>query len=276
MVKVRIILMLVLVWGCSNRPQTSPSSAGMRLVWADEFSYTGAPDPEKWSFSLGNGCPDLCGWGNNEQQYYTDKIENAWVEDGFLNIEARKETIEGSEFSSAKIISKGKGDFLYGRFEMRAKLPAGKGTWAAIWMMPSESTYGNWPSSGEIDIMEFVGYIPDSIFQTVHTGAYNGMRGTQRGGSLHKPETESGFHTFTFDWTPEKMEFFTDEQLCFTFVKEGDNTDKWPFDQPFHWILNVAVGGNWGGKMGVDPSIWPQKMLVDYVRVYQPETPASH
>ncbi|MDX2247465.1 MAG: glycoside hydrolase family 16 protein [Bacteroidia bacterium] len=269
MVKVSVFLMLVLVWGCSSRPQTSSPYPGMKLVWSDEFSYKGAPDPEKWGYDHGNGCPNLCGWGNNERQYYTDRPENVRVEDGFLTIEARKENFEESEFTSTRLVSKNKGDFLYGKFEIRAKLPTGIGTWPAVWMLPTDSKYGGWPSGGEIDIMEHVGYIPDTIYHTVHTGAYNGMRGTQRGGKLPVPATESEFHIYTLNWTPEKMEFYTDGQRGFTFEKEGDNTEKWPFDQAFYFILNLAVGGHWGGKKGVDPSIWPQKMLVDYIRVYQ-------
>ncbi|MEZ4827264.1 MAG: glycoside hydrolase family 16 protein [Bacteroidia bacterium] len=269
MVKVRIMWMLVLVWGCHYHPQTAPSLSEEQLVWAEEFSYTGAPDPEKWSYDLGNGCPNLCGWGNNELQHYTDKPENVRVENGMLVIEAHKENVGESAFTSARIVSKHKADFLYGKFKIRAKAATGRGTWSAVWMLPTDSKHGGWPTGGEIDIMEYVGYNPDSIFQTIHTGAYNGMHGTQVGGKLHFPMADTAFHVYTVNWTPEKLDLLIDDQLGFSFQNEGGSVEKWPFDQPFHFILNLAAGGNWGGRMGIDPDIWPQKMLVDYIRVYK-------
>jgi len=241
-----------------------------QLVWSDEFDYEGLPDIDKWSYDVGDGCPVICGWGNNELQYYTDSnLDNARVADGILTIEAHKKQVHYKNYTSARLITKDKGDWRYGKLEVRAKNPSGKGTWPAIWMLPTDNKYGVWPRSGEIDIMEHVGYEPNKIYGTVHTLAYNHMRSTQKGGEVSIPDTESAFHNYGITWTQDKMEFFIDDDIYFTFVNEDKSSDEWPFDQKFHLLLNVAVGGNWGGKQGVDDSIWPQKMEVDYVRVFQ-------
>ena len=241
-----------------------------KLVWSDEFDRDGHPDTSKWSYDVGNGCPRICGWGNNEKEYYTDNdLDNARVENGHLIIEAKNEPIHGYDYSSARLVTKGKGDWTYGRVEVRSKNPSGTGTWPAIWMLPSENTYGHWPSSGEIDIMEHVGYVPDTIYGTVHTKAYNHNIGTQKGGMLAVGDSESDFHVYSIEWTSEKIDFLIDESIYFSFKNEGLTSKEWPFDQSFHLILNLAVGGNWGGLHGIDDSIWPQRMEVDYVRVYQ-------
>lgn len=236
-----------------------------KLVWAEEFNYTGLPDKSKWGYDTGGH-----GWGNNELQYYTDgRQENARVVDGKLIIEAVKEPFNGSGYTSARMVSKHKGDWKYGRIEVRAKLPHGKGIWPAIWMLPTEWKYGGWPKSGEIDIMEFVGYMPDSIFGSVHTGAYNHMIGTQRTRGLYFNDLVNAFHVYSIEWTDKKIEFFVDGKKYHEFKNNGKGPDAWPFDQSFHVILNVAVGGNWGASKGMDESIYPQHMEVDYVRVYQ-------
>ena len=240
-----------------------------QLVWADEFDYTGLPDSTKWSYDVGDGCPNVCGWGNNELEYYTEKRrENARVEEGQLIITAKKEEIENKEYSSARLVTRGKGDWTYGKIQIRAKLPTGLGTWPAIWMLSTDWSYGGWPESGEIDIMEHVGYEPDSIYGTVHTKAYNHSIGTQKGGRILISDCEDEFHIYTIEWTQNKIDFFVDENKYFTFEKES-GSDKWPFDKRFHLLLNIAVGGNWGGVKGVDESVFPQEMKVDYVRVYQ-------
>ncbi len=189
-------------WHKQSALPGSEGAAGWQLVWSDEFNYSGLPDAAKWGYDVGGS-----GWGNKELQYYTDRRkENARVENGHLIIEVRRDGFGNNEYTSARLTSKGKGDWTYGRFEVRAKLPSGRGTWPAIWMLPSGKSYGNagWPDNGEIDIMEHVGFDPE-----------------------------------------------------------------WPFDKPFHLILNLAVGGTWGGGKGVDQSIWPQRMEIDYVRVYR-------
>jgi beta-glucanase (GH16 family) len=240
------------------------------LVWSDEFDEDGLPNPERWSYKVGDGCPQLCGWGNNEKQYFTEnRTENARVENGHLIIEARKEDFKTSKYTSARLISKGKGDFKYGKIEARAKLPSGRGTWPAFWMMPSNSKYGHWPKSGEIDIMEHVGYDSILIHGTVHTDAYNHINGRHKSGWKRGNDWESKFHVYGIEWTAEQIDFFIDGEKYFTFDNENDSSAEWPFDQPFYIILNLAVGGNWGGQKGIDETIFPQKYIVDYVRVYQ-------
>lgn len=234
------------------------------LVWTDEFDYTGLPAASKWTFEEGGH-----GWGNNELQYYTmNRTQNARVENGVLIIEALKENYLGREYTSARLITTGKGDWLYGRFEIRAKLPGGRGTWPAIWMLPTDWAYGNWPASGEIDIMEHVGYDPTHVFGTAHTEVYNHKLGTQKGSSVTGPDWETAFHVYAIEWSATKIDFMVDDAVYYTFNNEG-TWEKWPFDKRFHFILNVAVGGSWGGAQGVDPSIFPKRMEIDYVRVYQ-------
>jgi len=234
------------------------------LVWSDEFDYTGLPDATKWSYDVGGN-----GWGNSELQYYTNaRTENARVENGYLTIEAHNETYSSNSYTSARLVTKQKGDWLYGRIEVRAKLPSGLGTWPAIWMLPTDWNYGGWPASGEIDIMEHVGYDPTTIYGTVHTQAYNHTLGTQVGSNTQVPDCESAFHIYAIEWDADKIDFYVDNTKYLTFNNEG-SWEEWPFDKRFHLILNIAVGGSWGGSQGVDPSAFPVSMLVDYVRVYQ-------
>lgn len=236
----------------------------MKLVWSDEFNYTGLPDSTRWSYHVGG-----TGFGNNELQYYTQRRpENARVENGKLIITARKEDWDHRHYTSAKLISKGKGDFLYGRFEIKAKLPKGRGTWPAIWMLNSHHPM-KWPDDGEIDIMEQVGYDPTKIHGSIHTKAYNHVIRTQKTAVIDVPDATEAFHVYSINWTPEKIDFFVDKKKYFTFVNEHKTNDEWPFHDPFYLILNIAVGGNWGGQKGVDNSIFPQSMEIDYVRVYQ-------
>ncbi len=251
--------------------QTAKSqSAFQKLVWADEFNYKGLPDSAKWSYDKGNGCPDICGWGNNELQFYTwNRPENARVENGSLIIETKKENYSGAAYTSARLVTKNKGDWKYGRIEIKAKLPAGKGLWPAIWMLPTNWVYGGWPNSGEIDIMENVGYLPDSVFSAIHTGAYNGMKGTQRVNGQLRKDLYNAFHVYAMEWTAEEIIFLIDGVKFHSFKNERSGTQAWPFDQEFHLLLNIAVGGNWGGKHGVDDKLFPQQLQVDYVRVYQ-------
>ncbi len=266
-----IILVLCLV-SCKSQLKNdteSSSQAGYSLVWADEFSEDGSIDSSKWSYELGDGCPKLCGWGNNELQYYTDKPENVSVEAGHLIIKAIHDPLSKKRpYTSAKLVTKNKGDWTYGRIEVRSKNPSGRGTWPAIWMLPTEKAYGGWPRSGEIDIMEHVGYEKDSIYGTVHTMAYNHTIGTQKSGQLYLSTSESDFHIYSIEWNKEKIDFQIDNETYFTFHNDHNSSNEWPFDQPFYLVLNLAVGGNWGGRKGVDDSIWPQQMEVDYVRVY--------
>jgi beta-glucanase (GH16 family) len=242
--------------------------AEKKLVWSDEFDKNGQPDPEKWGYDVGTGCPN-CGWGNNELQFYTDnRRENARIENGKLFVEARREKWDDRAYTSARLVSKNKGDWTFGRIEARLKCPVGRGTWPAFWMLPTDWKYGGWPKSGEIDIMEHVGYVRDTVYGSAHTETYNHMKFTGSTGGIFVKNPETEFHVYAVEWHADRMDFFVDETKYHTFKNAQKTADEWPFDQPFHVILNLAVGGNWGGKMGIDDSIWPKSMEVDYVRVY--------
>jgi len=249
------------------------------LVWSDEFDAN--LDTTLWNIDI---------WParvvNDEDQTYTDRTKNLRVEEGHLVIEAHKESLGNADYTSARIHSRGKGDILYGRVEVRAKLPRGKGTWPAIWMLPSDpfryatrcvagdTWQGNpdcdaWPNSGEIDIMEHVGYQMGHVHGTVHNEAYYWAKWEQRKGRVLVDDVDTAFHVYALEWTPERIDVFLDDTLYFTYVNEGNGWRSWPYDHPFHLILNVAVGGMWGrAGGGIDDSIFPQRMLVDYVRVY--------
>ncbi len=240
-------------------------------VWCDEFNTDGLPDSSRWLYQVGGS-----GWGNNELQYYTSEdLDNAYVSDGTLKITALKESFMGSDYTSARLISKYQGDWQYGRIQVRAKLPSGVGTWPAVWMMPTDNAYGGWPNSGEIDIMEHVGYDPNHVFGTVHTAARNGKIGNQIGFSKDLPTAESEFHVYELIWEPGYMQVLVDGESFGIFGYNPtinidiSNSDAWPFDKRFYLIMNLAVGGDWGGAQGVDDSIFPQTLEVDYVRVYQ-------
>lgn len=241
-----------------------------KLEWADEFDKEGKANEEFWTYDIGDGCP-LCGWGNNELQYYTDSLTNVKVEGGFLKITIRNDSIGGKPYSSARI--KSKKNLQYGKVEVRLKNPSKKGVWPAIWMLPTENEYGIWPNSGEIDIMEHVGYNPDSIFGTVHTKAFNHIQRTQKSGAKFLSTNESEFHNYSIIWNEKKIDFLIDNNLYFTFENEDKTFAEWPFDQAFHLIMNVAVGGNWGGLKGVDDNLSGETLEVDYVRVYRDTTP---
>ncbi len=237
------------------------------LTWADEFDVNGLPDSTKWSFDISGNAH---GWGNNELQFYTlQDGGNAKVEDGVLKITARKETIEEKHYTSARLITRDKASFLYGRMEIRAKLPAGRGLWPAIWMLGDNIKDKGWPASGEIDIMEHVGYEKDSIYGTVHSTTYNHIKGTEKTKAVFLNDPYNDFHVYSIEWTSEKIDFFVDDHLYNSVQNEHLSKDEWPFDEPFFFILNLAVGGNWGGKMGIDDAVFPATMEVDYVRVYQ-------
>ncbi len=245
-------------------PQDKGWSFETSPFWSDEFDYNGLPSSQKWGYDLGGS-----GWGNNELQYYTNDISNASVADGKLTITVRKEYVNGKDYTSARLVSKGKGDFLYGRIEAKAKLPTGKGTWPAIWMLPTDWEYGGWPKSGEIDIMVHVGYDQNRVHVTVHTEAYNHGIKTQKGTNRIVPNSSTEFHLYRVDWTPYAIRGFIDNEQMFEFVNEGKGSPGWPFDKKFHLLLNIAFGGNWGGAQGIDATVLPQKMEVDYVRVYK-------
>jgi beta-glucanase (GH16 family) len=258
-----VFVSLSLSMGCSG-PKKLPSSPGMKMVWSDEFNYKGLPDKTKWNYEVGGN-----GWGNNELQYYTaDRLENARVEDGHLVIEARKEPWQGKKYTSARLVTKGKGDWTYGRIEVRAKLPKGLGSWPAIWMLGSVTPL-KWPDDGEIDIMEHVGYDQGKIHGSIHTKDYNHIMNTQKTAIIDIPDCSEKYHVYALDWTADTIKISVDDRSYFAFGNVHKGKGTWPFDAPCYLLLNVAVGGNWGGQKGVDDNALPMKMEVDYVRVYQ-------
>ncbi|TNE71151.1 glycoside hydrolase family 16 protein [bacterium] len=246
---------------------TAPTKDGYKLVWSDEFDYNGLPDSEQWNFLTGDH-----GWGNNEKQnYVANDLDVTRVKDGMLTITTSllNQGTDKQEYRSARLTTKQKGDWLYGIVEVKAKLPTGTGTWPAIWMLPTDNEYGGWPNSGEIDIMEHVGYEPNVVHGTVHTGAFNHMQGTQKGNQIGVPTATSDFHVYKVDWDEQQIDFFVDDSLYFSFDNTGVNSAEWPFDKRFHLILNIAIGGNWGGVHGIDNTVFPQSMVIDYVRVWE-------
>ena len=234
-----------------------------KLVWNDEFDKPGLADPKKWSYETGRV-------RNREAQTYTrERMENARVEDGSLIIEARKEKRDGAEYTSASLHTKGKGEWRRGRIEVRAKLPTGRGTWPAIWTLGVNMGEVGWPRCGEIDIMENVGFDPDTIHANIHTRAYNHIDNTHKGAKTTVAKPYEAFHVYAVEWLDDRLDFFVDGKLYFTFANDGKGEASWPFDRPHYLLLNVAIGGSWGGQKGIDDGIFPQRLLVDYVRVYE-------
>lgn len=233
------------------------------MVWNDEFNKPGLPDSAKWGYEVGKV-------RNNELQYYTFKrAENARIQDTVLVIEARKESFKGADYTSASVISKMKGDWQYGKFEISAKVPGGLGTWPAIWMLPTNDEYGGWPKSGEIDIMEYVGMDPDNLYYTVHFQGDTGKGHESSGIKTNYTRPYDKFVKYTLVWTPTKLEWLEDDKLVHTYTKKSDDPKVWPFNQKFYMILNLAYGGAWGAQRGVDDTKLPHKFYIDYVRVYQ-------
>ncbi|MBA6152504.1 glycoside hydrolase family 16 protein [Gelidibacter maritimus] len=214
-----------------------------------------------WNYELGDGCPDLCGWGNNERQIYVK--ENVEVKDGKLVITAK---FDGTTYTSGKINTKETIEFQYGTIEVRAKLPKGKGVWPAIWMLGSDISEVGWPQSGEIDIMEYVGKNPHEIHTTLHTPDSHGQSINSQVTTIEN--VEDGFHVYKSEWTKDFIKFYIDGVLVYTFSPEVKNDSTWPFDKPFYLLLNLAVGGNFGGPE-VDDNIFPQEFSIDYVKVFK-------
>jgi beta-glucanase (GH16 family) len=259
----------------------SPHPTDWELVWSDEFDQDGLPDPAKWVQEEGF-------IRNRELQYYTTgRSANARVENGILIIEARKEHFPNpqhqpdapdrrwqqqrahADYTSASLTTRGRAEWTYGRIEVRAQLPGGRGTWPAIWMLGTNIGEVGWPACGEIDIMEYVGHDPGVVHANVHTRGYNHTRGNGRGAHLKLPEAETSFHLYAVEWTPDHLKFFVDDMNFFTLKNDRTGVDSWPFDAPHYLILNLAIGGAWGAQKGVDDNIFPQRFLIDYVRVYR-------
>jgi beta-glucanase (GH16 family) len=253
-----------------------------KLVWSDEFDEPGLPDSAKWDYETGF-------IRNNEQQFYTRaRQENARVEKGMLIIEARKEkwpnpsfvpaarlgrprrrNREIAEYTSASLTTHGKAAWTYGRIEVRAQLQSGRGTWPAIWTLGTNIDKVGWPACGEIDIMEFVGFDPGVIHANVHVKKYNHAINTGKGDKITIPDASKAFHVYAMEWDAQHIDFFVDDKKYFTFRNEGTGHDAWPYDKDQYLILNLAIGGSWGGQKGIDDAGFPQRYLIDYVRVYQ-------
>jgi beta-glucanase (GH16 family) len=239
------------------------------LTMQDEFSVDGAPNSAIWDYNLGTGEGTLAGsgWGNNELQYYTDRPENIIVEDGMLHIIARQESYMGSGYTSARILTKGKFEQAYGRFEARIKMPWGQGLWPAFWLIGADIDTNPWPQCGEIDIMEFRGQDPTITYSAVHGPGYSGGQFVGKSYDLLNDRFDTGFHLFGIEWGQDYINFYVDDVL-FDQITPEDVPGEWVYDHPFYIIMNVAVGGNFVGSPNTD-TVFPQTMLVDYVRVYQ-------
>jgi beta-glucanase (GH16 family) len=265
---VGFLIILSFLAGCmpaaavSSTPTPISVPEGWTLVWQDEFDGD-AIDRNNWTYDLGGG-----GWGNGEMQVYTDKPENARVENGLLVIEARKETLEGGglQFTSARLKTQGLQTFQYGRIEARIKVPEGKGFWPAFWMLGENFPLVGWPDCGEIDIMEYVGREPDLIIGTMHGPGYSGALGLSRW-NRQSFKIADDFHTYTIEWDENQISWFFDGEAYNTFTREVVGIRPWAFDQPFFIILNFAIGGTLGGLVTPDTE-FPAQYLVDYVRVY--------
>ena len=231
-------------------------TVALSLIWSDEFNTAGAPDPSKWGYDIGAG-----GWGNSELQYYTNRVDNVLVSNGTLKIIAKKEAYSGSNYTCARLLSKGKFSFQYGKVEVSAKLPAGAGSWPAIWMLGDNFATAGWPTCGEIDIMEQKGSDMNRIYSTLHYLGHSGAGGIGSSFLINNVTTE--FHKYGLIWTSASLQFLVDDVVYYTFV----NSTSVPFNQNFFMILNVAMGGTFGGT--IDPAFNSALMEVDYVRVYQ-------
>lgn len=231
-----------------------------KLVWQEDFN--GKTLNEKvWNFELGDGCPSICGWGNNEKQLYTNT--NHLVKDGNLVITINK--VE-DHYTSTRITTAGRKEFQYGKIEVRAKIPVGKGIWPAFWMLGANISKVGWPKCGEIDILEYVGREPHKVYTSLHTQDSHGNTINTKVTDIKGIEED--FHLYAIDWTKDKIEFFVDNQSVYVFSPKDKNEDTWPYNQPFYFIINTAVGGNFGGH-DIDNSIFPQQFIIDYIKVYQ-------
>ena len=233
-----------------------------KLVWRDEFNRNGLPDPKRWTYEKGFV-------RNKEAQFYTEgRLENARVENGKLIIEARQDDFEGHPISSACLVTKGRASWTYGRIEVRAKLPKGRGVWPAIWTLGDDDAAVGWPGCGEIDIMENVGFDPDVVLATIHSTGPDGTGHEALSGKATIPNLAAAFHVFALEWTPDRIEWKSDDKTVHVYTKADPKGVKWVFDKPQYLLLNLAIGGSWGGQQGVDPALFPARYEIDYVRIY--------
>ena len=261
------IALVLLVVGC-DRSETQTVTTFTSLTFEDDFNSEGEIDESVWNFDIGTGDEiSGAGWGNNEQQYYTNRPENITVEGGMLKLTALQESFMGSGYTSARINTKGKLEQEYGRIEARIQLPWGKGLWPAFWMLGNNIDEVSWPQCGEIDIMEYRGQNPSTLIGSVHGPGYSGGESEGKEYVLANDRFDTGFHVFGVEWGPEYINYYVDDAL-YNQITPEDVDGEWVFDHPFCIILNVAVGGNFVGPPNVN-TVFPQTMLVDWVRVYE-------
>ena len=258
-------LVFIALTGCET-DETQEVVTYTNLVFADEFDTEGTPDTSIWKFDIGRG-ENADGWGNQELQYYTDRTENIKVENGYLLITAREEAYEGAAYTSARINTKGLFEQKYGRFEARIRLPYGKGLWPAFWMLGNDSDTNIWPQCGEIDIMENLGSAPATVFGSLHGPGYSAGEAETKEYTLPNDRFDTKFHVFGIEWGPNYINYYVDNKL-YNQITPDDVNGEWVFDHPFYIILNVAVGGSFPGSPNAE-TVFPQTMVVDYVRVYQ-------
>jgi beta-glucanase (GH16 family) len=255
----RVLGFAVLLTACAS----SPIKPAMKLVWSDEFDTPGLANSSRWGYETGLV-------RNNEAQYYTaNRLENAQVKNGNLVITAQKEAWQGSQYTSSSLTTQGKFEFQYGRIEVRAKVPKGRGSWPAIWFLGANIDRVGWPKCGEIDLLENVGFDPNRVHFNVHTQKYNHTQQTNKGANVVVENFPDDFHVYELEWTPERFTWSLDGKPVFEYANDGTGEDAWPFDKPMYLILNLAIGGAWGGQKGIDDAAFPMEFLVDYVRIYQ-------
>ncbi|MBC8005002.1 MAG: glycoside hydrolase family 16 protein, partial [Verrucomicrobia bacterium] len=221
-----------------------------------------------WTHETGDGCPNICGWGNNELEFYTGRPSNLFFQDGKMIIEARAETFGGRNYTSSKILTRNKKAFKFGRVDIRAVLPKGKGIWPAFWMLPENNVHGGWPKSGEIDIMELVGHEPNKSYGTLHYGPGPGSTQISQSYTLSASDFQNAFHVFSIEWKADQIKWYVDGNLFKTVNKTDIGSAVYPFNEQFFFIFNLAVGGNWPGSPDA-ATVFPQWMIVDYIRVFQ-------
>lgn len=263
--------MALFLSSCKDGGNGGPDVTFTNLIWSDEFNTDGQLSSEKWTHDIGTGVEifGTPGWGNNELQYYTSRPENIKVENGMLEITARQENYEGSNYTSAKILTRGVFETTFGRFEASIQLPFGQGIWPAFWLLGDDSD-GTviWPQIGEIDIMEYRGQEPSKVHGTIHGPGYSGAQGITDSYTLTNARFDTDFHLFAIEWGPDFIDFFVDDVLYNTISKEDVGNNEWVYnDNSFYIILNVAVGGWFAGNPN-SSTPFPQTMYVDYVRVY--------
>lgn len=264
-----VFFAITMMIGCSQDEKQKVTTLD-KIVWQDDFSVNGVPDPDFWIYDIGNGeAQGIPGWGNNERQYYTDRPENVVVEDGNLKITALKESFSGADYTSARILTKGKYQKKYGRFEARIKLPWGQGIWPAFWLLGDDNNGAQiWPQIGEIDIMEYRGQQPTIVHGSIHGPGYSGGSAVTKSYELLDGRFDTDFHIFGIEWGPGYINYYVDDVL-YNQITPDDVNGEWVFDSnEFYIILNVAVGGTFVGEPGLN-TVYPQTMLVDYVRVYE-------